>query len=152
MRTTQRALCDRIAATNHARCKPRQQSHSGADQRGAQLHRKVTESRRDRECTDNRSATEMLDETNRNRYVTARGPDAIPGTPKVDIAERLVRDIDPSIQVEKIYDSLVCERAFDCVIQSDYVFGCIDSEGIRLILTELCAAYTRPYLDIASDI
>jgi ThiF family len=94
----------------------------------------------------------MLDETNRNRYVTARASDVVPGTPKVDIAERLVRDIDPSIQVDKIYDSLVSERAFGSVIRSDYVFGCVDSEGIRLVLTELCAAYSRPYVDIASDI
>jgi tRNA A37 threonylcarbamoyladenosine dehydratase len=61
---------------------------------------------------------EMLAETNRNRYVTARASDVVPGTPKVDIAERLVRDIDPSIQVDKIYDSLVSERAFGSVIRS----------------------------------
>jgi molybdopterin/thiamine biosynthesis adenylyltransferase len=95
---------------------------------------------------------EMLDDTNRNRYPTARASDIVPGTPKVDIAERLVLDIDPSIKVDKIYDSLVSERAFNAVIQSDYVVGCIDSEGIRLILTELCAAYRRPYIDIATDI
>ncbi|HSY92702.1 MAG TPA: ThiF family adenylyltransferase [Candidatus Binatus sp.] len=95
---------------------------------------------------------EELDETNRNRYPTARASDIVPGTRKVDIAERLVLDIDPSIKVNKIYDSLVSERAFDSVMQSDFVFGCIDSEGIRLILTELCAAYRRPYVDIASDI
>lgn len=32
------------------------------------------------------------------------------------------------------------------------MFGCLDSEGVRLILTELTAAYTRPYFDLASDI
>jgi hypothetical protein len=95
---------------------------------------------------------EILDETNRNRYPTARATDPIPGTRKVDIAERLILEIDPSIKVDKIFDSLVSERAFDAVMQSDYVFGCVDSEGARLVLTELCAAYRKPYLDIASDI
>jgi hypothetical protein len=95
---------------------------------------------------------EELDETNRNRYVTARACDKVPGTPKVDIGERLIREIDPSIEVTKIQDSLVSDGAFRAVLQSDYVFGCVDSEGARLILTELCAAYRLSYFDIASDI
>jgi ThiF family len=42
--------------------------------------------------------------------------------------------------------------ALDAIIASDYVFGCLDSEGARLVLTELCAAYAKPYVDMASDI
>lgn len=96
--------------------------------------------------------SEKLAESNRNRYVTARHDDPIPGTLKVDIAERLVKTIDPGIQVEKIPESLVSEPAFATIIAADYVFGCVDSEGARLVLTELCAAYARPYIDLASDI
>lgn len=96
--------------------------------------------------------SEELDVTNRNRYVGARHDDPIPGTPKVHIGERVVRDIDPTIPVEKIHDSLVSGRAFQAVIAADWVFGCLDSEGARLVLNELCAAYTRPYLDLASDV
>src|SRR6185437_4592614 len=95
---------------------------------------------------------ETFEETNRNRYVTARATDIVPGTRKVDIAERLILEIDPSINVNKIADSLISEQAFNAVIESDYVFGCVDSEGTRLVLTELCAAYNRPYIDISSDI
>jgi len=51
-----------------------------------------------------------------------------------------------------IHDSLVSDAAFDAIIASDYVFGCLDSEGARLVLTELCAAYAKPYVDMASDI
>lgn len=95
---------------------------------------------------------EELAETNRNRYVTSQSIDPVPGTPKVEIAERLIRAIDPTVRVMKIQDSIVSTAAFKAVIDSDYVFGCIDSEGVRLILTELCAAYARPYFDSASDI
>jgi len=49
-------------------------------------------------------------------------------------------------------DSLVSERAFELIKESSFAFGCTDSEGARLILTELCAAYRIPYIDIASDI
>jgi molybdopterin/thiamine biosynthesis adenylyltransferase len=95
---------------------------------------------------------EELDETNRNRYVTARACDNVPGTPKVDIAERLIKETNPLVEVVKVQDSLVSDAGFRAVLRSDWVFGCVDSEGARLALTELCAAYCLSYLDIASDI
>lgn len=96
--------------------------------------------------------SQELDDTNRNRYVTARDSDPVPGTRKVDIAERLIRDIDPSIQIDKTCDSLVSVDAFAAVIGADCVFGCLDKEGPRLVLNELCAAYDRRYIDLASEI
>lgn len=96
--------------------------------------------------------TEELAKTDRNRLIGARYDDAIPGTRKVDIIERVVNAIDPSITVEKVHDSLVSQAGFDAIIGSDYVFGCLDSEGARLVLTELCSAYAKPYIDLASDI
>ena len=96
--------------------------------------------------------SEELDPTNRNRYVTARHDDPCPGTSKVDIGERTATLIDPGIHVHKVPDSLVSEGAFAAVIEADYVFGCLDSEGARLVLNELCAAYSRPYFDLASEV
>ena len=96
--------------------------------------------------------SEELADTDRNRYVGAWHDDPVPGTRKVDIGERLGHRIDPSIQVTKVHDSLVSDTAFAAVIGSDYVFGCLDSEGARLILTELAAAYNLPYFDLASDV
>lgn len=96
--------------------------------------------------------SEELSETDRNRNPAAKHDDPIPGTLKVDIGERMVKAVNPEIQVEKIHGSLVSLVAFDGVIQADYVFGCLDSEGARLVLNELCAAYVRPYFDLASDI
>ena len=87
--------------------------------------------------------SEELSETNCNRYVTARFDDPVPGTLKTDIAERLIKSVDPKAVVRKIPDSLVSADAFDAIINANYVFGCLDSEGARLILNELCAAYTR---------
>ena len=96
--------------------------------------------------------SEELSDTNRNRYVTARFDDPVPGTLKTDIAERLIKTVDPEAVVRKIPDSLVSAATFDAIINADYVFGCLDSEGARLILNELCAAYTRSHFDLASDI
>lgn len=96
--------------------------------------------------------SEELSVTDRNRNVGARHDDPIPGTWKVDICERLVKAIDPAIHVGKIHDSFISEQAFEVLKRTDYVFGCLDSEGARLVLSELCAAYSRPYFDLASDI
>lgn len=95
---------------------------------------------------------DVVDDTSRNRLVDAEPQDAVTGTLKVDVGERLAKNIDPTVGVTKHPDSFISERGFELITRSDYVFGCLDSEGARLILTELCAAYGRPYIDLASDI
>lgn len=95
---------------------------------------------------------EELDTTNLNRYVTAYADDPVPGSRKVDLCERLILRIDPSIIVNKIYAPLRSAEAFQAIQSADYVFGCLDNEGSRLILTELCSAYARPYIDLATEI
>lgn len=94
---------------------------------------------------------EELDVTNRNRYVPSENSDPIPGTLKVDIADRLITRIDPAIKVSKIPYSLRTRQAFEAVIASDFVFGCVDTDGIRLLLLMLCAANEKPLMDISSD-
>lgn len=95
---------------------------------------------------------EELDVTNLNRYVTAYAEDPVPGSRKVDLCERLIQRIDPTIVVGKVNAPLRSAEAFEAIQTADYVFGCVDNEGSRLILTELCSAYARPYFDLATEI
>lgn len=95
---------------------------------------------------------EYLAETNRNRYPGAWHNDPIPGSAKVDIAERHIKLIDPSIAVTKIQASLLSAEAFEAVRLADYVFGCFDHDGPRFVLNELCAVHAKPYFDIATDV
>lgn len=94
--------------------------------------------------------SEVLDTSNLNRYVGTRPSDV--GKRKVDIGARNIKKIDPDIKVNTVFDSLVCKSGFELTKQADYVFGCLDSEGARMILNELCLAYKRPYFDLASEI
>jgi len=94
--------------------------------------------------------SEELEVTNLNRYVGAWPEDV--GSPKVEIGERIVKRIDQAIVVRRVYNSLVSQEAYDVVKKADYIFSCIDSEAIRLILNELCLAYERPFFDLASEI
>ena len=95
---------------------------------------------------------ETLDNTNKNRYVSAYFSDPVPGTRKVDLCARMVRLIDPSIEVKSVFATLRSPEAFAAIRQATHVFGCVDNDGARLILTELCAAYSLPYLDLATEI
>ena len=96
--------------------------------------------------------SEEADETNRNRYAGLRHNDPVPGLPKVDLGRRLAGEINPRVEVVTIEECLRSQTAFDAIIESEYVFGCLDNDGGRLILNELCLAYDKPYFDLASDI
>ena len=93
-----------------------------------------------------------LDNTNRNRFVGARHDDSVPGSPKVHLAGRLVREINPDVAVRPLQIGLVTPSAFEAVKSADWVFGCFDDDGPRFILNELCIAYEKPYVDLASDL
>lgn len=95
---------------------------------------------------------EELDESNRNRFIGARHNDRVPGSPKVELAERLIHEINPEIRVTALKVGLVTTKAFDVIKTADWIFGCFDEDGPRFILNELCAAYTKPYIDLASDV
>ena len=96
--------------------------------------------------------SEEVDDTNRNRYVGLRHDDPVPGMPKVELGRRLAGEVNPAVEVVPIPECLRSQPAFDAIIESDYVFGCLDNDGSRLILNELCLAYAKPYFDLASDI
>lgn len=95
---------------------------------------------------------EELDATNRNRFIGSRHDDPVPGTRKLDIADRLVKSVEPTAHVQRVPETLVSHAGYDAVKAADVVFGCFDKEAPRLILTELCAAYRRNYIDVASDV
>ena len=93
---------------------------------------------------------EEVETTNLNRYIGVR-PDDI-GDLKVSIASRLINEINPLIHVSRISEPLFSSKAFDELIRSGYVFGCVDNDAARLVLNELCSAYAKPYFDLATDV
>lgn len=93
-----------------------------------------------------------LSRSNRNRYVGAWHDDPIPGSPKVEIARRLIHLIDPTIEVHGIKASFPSPDGLAALKAADYVIGCVDHDGIRFILNEACLAYRKPLFDLASDV
>lgn len=95
---------------------------------------------------------ETLSRSNLNRYVLARHDDPIPGTHKIDNALRAIAEIDPSIDVFPVRNSIRSHEAFEALRAVQSVFGCFDNDGARLILNEYAKAYLKQYFDLASDI
>lgn len=89
------------------------------------------------------------DETNRNRYIGLWHDDQTPGLPKVDLAERLIKKIDPRIATHAVRDSFISTEGFAAIMESDWTLGCLDMEGARLILNEVCSVGRTNYVDLA---
>jgi molybdopterin-synthase adenylyltransferase len=93
---------------------------------------------------------DRIEETNLNRVVGAFPPDI--GRLKVDVAKEHVLRINPEADVDSIPKHLRTEEAFDHLLECSVIFGCVDRDGPRLVLTELAAAYEIPLIDLATEI
>jgi len=95
---------------------------------------------------------EELDESNKNRYVTSKEKDIVPGTSKIEIAKRMVSEINSNIETYGIKKNLCSLDAFNALKKSDFIFCCVDNDGARLVFNELCCAYCIPYIDVATEV
>ncbi len=93
---------------------------------------------------------DTLSETNRNRWVLGFPADI--GAYKVDLIRRYMLAVDPATEVIAIPENLRTRAALIELMKCSTIFGCVDNDGARLILTELCAAYQITYIDCASEI
>lgn len=85
-----------------------------------------------------------------NRLVGATETDV--GRKKVDVTCRLIRNLQEHAEVLAIDRPIPSHEAFNAVQNCDFVFGCVDNDGVRLILLETCCSLRKPYLDIATEI
>ncbi len=95
---------------------------------------------------------QTIDDTNRNRYVGLKSDDTAHETLKVAIGRRLAKEINPAVNTVVVQHPLASREAFDAILDSSHIFGCLDNDLSRVVLNELCAAYSKPYIDLSSDI
>jgi molybdopterin/thiamine biosynthesis adenylyltransferase len=93
---------------------------------------------------------DTLTESNRNRWVLGFPADI--GAYKVDLIRRYMLMVDPTAEVIAIPENLRSRTALSELMKCTTIFGCVDNDGARLILTELCVAYGITYIDCASEI
>ncbi len=96
---------------------------------------------------------DIVESTNLNRLVGARLSDVEQERKKVEVAQNLIMSVNAKAKVKSITASVRSAEAIDSLItHPDIIFGCVDNDGARLILTELSAAYEKIFIDSASEI
>ena len=90
--------------------------------------------------------------SDRNRYIGVWHTDPIPGSPKVALAKRHIHLIDPGIAVTPIKDDILSTAGLKAIKGADFVFGCVDNDGVRFFINEACVTYEKPLIDLASDV
>jgi len=94
--------------------------------------------------------TDRVSRSNLNRLVGASEKDL--GEYKVEVSKSLIESVQPDADVTPIRKSLLTREGFDGVRKSGFIFGCVDEDGVRLVLLTLSCVLRKPYLDLASDV
>jgi hypothetical protein len=95
---------------------------------------------------------DVLDTTNLNRVVGSTPMDAEARTPKVDVAARLVRAVDPFLQVAPIRGSVLDSAVWRLLRCADILVGAVDGHAPRWALNMLAVQYSRFYIDVGVEI
>lgn len=85
-----------------------------------------------------------------NRVVGAVESD-VDRTRKVDVAERLAKQISASVEIRAIPEQLSKDAARQSLSHCDSVFSCLDNDVARINLVEICSRSRIPFFDLATD-
>lgn len=89
--------------------------------------------------------------SSRNRLIGIKPSDVAAKTPKVMIAARMIREIEPDAEITTVHDSFLSEAGAKELAKASVIVGSVDRDGARLLLNEYACAYDKPYFDIATD-
>jgi molybdopterin/thiamine biosynthesis adenylyltransferase len=96
---------------------------------------------------------DIVEESNLNRLIGASGGDVKSRTSKAEVAKRVINSNNPTAEVKVIFNNLRGEEAINSLCHApEIIFGCVDNDGARLILTELAAAYNKTLIDSGTEI
>ncbi len=95
---------------------------------------------------------DIVEVTNLNRLVGARPRDARDRRPKVKVARRLARQINPDLKARVLALPAGDPRAIAALKGTDLILGCVDNHACRLILNQLAVQYLVPYLDLGAGL
>lgn len=93
-----------------------------------------------------------IEKSNFNRQVCATLDDI--GKPKITVASKFAKAAFPNrkYQITEIQENFPSDKSLDSLKTVDLIFGCVDKDGPRLVLTEYALAYKKTYIDLATEI
>jgi molybdopterin/thiamine biosynthesis adenylyltransferase len=97
---------------------------------------------------------DFVEDTNLNRLIGASIKDLEAPLSKIANAIRMIRFVRPEEEyyIKSISERFPSKESLEALETVDIIFGCVDRDGPRLILTEFSAAYEKPYIDLATEI
>lgn len=93
---------------------------------------------------------DFIEDTNLNRLVGATLQDVKLGTAKVDIAERVIKSVNPPAEVVKRLTSWAAVTAE--LRDVEVIFSCVDSMDCRSELESFARRFLIPLIDIGMDV
>lgn len=95
---------------------------------------------------------DYVEESNRSRIVGSRSDDSVKRKSKLEVMERLGRDIDPRIEIISVRNSVNNLSAALQLRDADVIFCCTDNLRSRLVLNRIAYQYIIPLIDVGIDI
>jgi len=115
---------------------------------------------------------DVVEETNRSRIVGSRPADAGPATatpagavpgawaelvddigrPKVEVMQRMVANIDPSIRFHGVAAGVESDAGMEAVLKADMIVSATDTASSRVALSHAAKQYHRPLFDVGTNI
>jgi molybdopterin-synthase adenylyltransferase len=95
---------------------------------------------------------DIADWTNLNRFTGMYENDVQKKRPKVRIAKRLVKKINPLAKVSNIETEVYSNRAVSALKQTDIIFLCTDNATSRDFINKFCIQYITPCISLGSVI
>jgi len=91
-----------------------------------------------------------VEDTNLNRLVGATWQDVVDATPKVRVADRVIRSVNPKANVTQIHDNW--QAAMDALRICNILVGCVDTYRERDELERFARRFLIPYIDLGMDV
>jgi hypothetical protein len=95
---------------------------------------------------------DRVEESNLSRVVGASAADAVKGTPKIEVARRLILKANSRASVKKIRKDVAQESAAKELASCDYLFLAADSMRARLVFNALVHQYLIPGVQLGSKV
>ncbi|MFH1882190.1 MAG: ThiF family adenylyltransferase [Planctomycetota bacterium] len=95
---------------------------------------------------------DYVEESNLNRLAGATREDALNKSKKTEVVRRVIKSLSPEANITALGNLRSSDAIDGLTTFPEVIFGCVDNDGTRMILTDLAAAYRKTLIDCASEI
>jgi molybdopterin/thiamine biosynthesis adenylyltransferase len=95
---------------------------------------------------------DVVKEVNRNRILYTTKNDSRRRRPKVEVIQRAIARLKLGCEVIPIVGTILDQTVLAQLNDADFIFGCVDKDYPRLLLSQYAYQYLMPYIDVGAEI